>query len=282
MSGTEKIPGPYGIPGLSEKIHVPDGDPAKTQRLYVFDAKARSCPDCHSIGAPQDGCEHPWHTMGIHPYPEARHCADEVLCVNQCASGPCSRECQVCRRLAWSGESGPPCPACPDSPKKQAGRAAREGRCPDGGYCHGSNLAAGSPPCAPGLCWRVQTSGPLSGVFPGDRWPPRVIAEHHPKDDGHVCGRQGCVLPAGHNQGNADVPVNHQPGDADLRKAVAMSSEAARCFRVAITTDDPHAIEAHLALAASLAQDAVRIAVRAHQNLTGEETIRFQGQVYTQ
>lgn len=363
----------------TEKIHVPPGDPQATQRLWVFDAKARSCPGCHSIGDPKDGCEHPWHDMGIQPdatlvhqfqlggdldwagglcelhcredrcgdkgqrckcpghqedgthivqttvhegihgwlahdsyplhqhnpvtksirwatteeiqrvrdatrpYSDPRHCADEVLCVNQCASGPCSRECTVCRRLAWSGESeSPPCPACPDSPKSQAGQAARRGRCPDGGYCHGSSLAAGSPPCRYDACWRVQTSSPLSGVYPGDQWPAEVIAGHHPKNDGHVCGRQGCVLPAGHNQGNADIPSNHQPEGADLRKAVAMSAEAARCFRVAITTDDQHAIEAHLALAASLAQDAVRIAVRAHQNLTGKETIKFQGQVYTQ
>lgn len=50
----------------------------------------------------------------------------------------------------------------------------RSGRCPDGGYCHGSSLAAGSPPCREGACLRVRTSGPLSGVYPGDRWPDEV------------------------------------------------------------------------------------------------------------
>lgn len=52
-----------------------------------------------------------------------------------------------------------------------ASRAARENRCPDGGYCHGDALNAGSPPCV-GACYRVLHAGPLSGVYPGDRWPP--------------------------------------------------------------------------------------------------------------
>lgn len=47
----------------------------------------------------------------------------------------------------------------------------REGRCPDGGYCHGSTVAAGSAPCPEGSCYRVRHAGPLSGVYPGDRWP---------------------------------------------------------------------------------------------------------------
>jgi len=37
--------------------------------------------------------------------------------------------------------------------------------CPDGGTCHHECEAA---------CWRVSTCGPLSGVFPGDRWPEEV------------------------------------------------------------------------------------------------------------
>lgn len=49
--------------------------------------------------------------------------------------------------------------------------ADRAGRCPDGGYCHGRTLAAGSPPCDPEACFRVAHAGPLSGVYPGDRWP---------------------------------------------------------------------------------------------------------------
>ena len=344
----------------TEKIHVPDGDPARTQKLYVFDAKARSCPDCHSIGPPQDGCEHPWHIMGIQPddtlvhqfrlggdldwagglcelhcredrcgdrgqrcqcpghqedgthitqttihdgihgwyahdsfplhqhnpvtksirwataeeterirqatqpYEDPRHdadgmlyvrrCTDEVLCVNRCGSGPCSRECQVCRRLAWSGESGPPCPACPDSKASQAAdKQAREGRCPDRGYCHGSQLGVASTICAPGTCLRVHTSGPLSGVFPGDRWPDEVLAA------------------------NGVITTEATP----LRKAIAMAAEATRCLRVARDHDSPETIEAHLALAASLAQDAVKMAVRANRALTGKETIKYQGVEYT-
>lgn len=53
---------------------------------------------------------------------------------------------------------------------------ARSGRCPDGGYCHGQTLAAGSEPCPEGSCFRVRNAGPLSGVFPGDRWPDDVRA----------------------------------------------------------------------------------------------------------
>lgn len=54
-------------------------------------------------------------------------------------------------------------------------RSERKGRCPDGGYCHGSSLAAGPEPCSPGRCLRVITSGPLSNVFPGDRWPEDMV-----------------------------------------------------------------------------------------------------------
>lgn len=57
-----------------------------------------------------------------------------------------------------------------------ADREARSGRCPDGGYCHGSTLAAGSEPCEDGACFRVLSAGPLSGVYPGDRWPDLVRA----------------------------------------------------------------------------------------------------------
>jgi hypothetical protein len=55
-----------------------------------------------------------------------------------------------------------------------ADRTEREARCPDGGYCHGSTFAAGSEPCPEGTCFRVRSSGPLSGVFPGDWWPDEV------------------------------------------------------------------------------------------------------------
>lgn len=55
-------------------------------------------------------------------------------------------------------------------------RGAREERCPDGGYCHGSRLDAGSPPCAEDACYRVLHAGPLSGVYPEDRWPDLTVA----------------------------------------------------------------------------------------------------------
>jgi len=44
--------------------------------------------------------------------------------------------------------------------------------CPDGGTCHHDCKAR---------CFRVQACGPLSGVFPEDRWPAEVAALHeHP------------------------------------------------------------------------------------------------------
>jgi hypothetical protein len=43
-------------------------------------------------------------------------------------------------------------------------------QCPDGGTCHHR--------CADGGCFRVETCGPLSGVYPGDRWPEAVVAAH--------------------------------------------------------------------------------------------------------
>jgi hypothetical protein len=45
--------------------------------------------------------------------------------------------------------------------------AVREGRCPDGGTCHHQCAARA-------LCFRVTECGPLSGVYPGDRWPADV------------------------------------------------------------------------------------------------------------
>jgi len=62
---------------------------------------------------------------------------------------------------------------------------ARRGRCPDGGYCHGSRALAGSPPCPAGRCFRVRNAGPLSGVFPGDRWPATVLADTKGEEDEH-------------------------------------------------------------------------------------------------
>jgi hypothetical protein len=44
----------------------------------------------------------------------------------------------------------------------------RTGRCPDGGTCHHQCRAAS-------LCSRVRDCVPLSGVFPGDRWPEDVL-----------------------------------------------------------------------------------------------------------
>lgn len=47
--------------------------------------------------------------------------------------------------------------------------------CPDDGTCHHD--------CGDGTCWRVRNAEPLSGVFAGDRWPPRVV-ERFSADDG--------------------------------------------------------------------------------------------------
>ncbi len=40
---------------------------------------------------------------------------------------------------------------------------SRNQRCPDGGHCHHD---------CDQVCNRTQVGGPLSGVFPGNRWPP--------------------------------------------------------------------------------------------------------------
>lgn len=42
-------------------------------------------------------------------------------------------------------------------------------QCPDGGTCHHE---------CPGSCFRVRFCEPLSGVFPGDRWPVDIQLEH--------------------------------------------------------------------------------------------------------
>lgn len=41
--------------------------------------------------------------------------------------------------------------------------------CPDGGTCHHECERA---------CFRVKSAAPLSGVFPGNRWPAEIVAKH--------------------------------------------------------------------------------------------------------
>lgn len=62
-----------------------------------------------------------------------------------------------------------------DAATREADAQERDGRCPDGGYCHGSSLAVGTPVCPEGTCLRVITSRPFTGKFPGDRWPADVL-----------------------------------------------------------------------------------------------------------
>lgn len=52
------------------------------------------------------------------------------------------------------------------------------GQCPDGGDCH-HECSAGT------ACLRVEICAPLSGVFPGDRWPAHVRLAHV-RSDGHI------------------------------------------------------------------------------------------------
>lgn len=42
--------------------------------------------------------------------------------------------------------------------------------CPDEGACHHDCLHA---------CWRVEHAEPLSGVYPGDKWPQHVLWRQH-------------------------------------------------------------------------------------------------------
>ena len=41
--------------------------------------------------------------------------------------------------------------------------------CPDGGTCHHSCTS---------VCYRVRCCGPLSGTYPGDRWPAEIRVAH--------------------------------------------------------------------------------------------------------
>lgn len=47
-------------------------------------------------------------------------------------------------------------------------------RCPDQGRCHHE--------CGTGACFRVGSCGPLSGVFPDNRWPAEIVDEHRNRD----------------------------------------------------------------------------------------------------
>lgn len=51
-------------------------------------------------------------------------------------------------------------------------------RCPDGGACHHG--------CAATECFRVIGAGPLSGVFPGDRWPAAIKAAYGADNVSHA------------------------------------------------------------------------------------------------
>lgn len=64
---------------------------------------------------------------------------------------------------------------------------ATAGQCPDGGTCHHGCWER--RPLGPGFvdqrgrpCFRVLTCGPLSGKFPGDYWPPEVLAAEREAD----------------------------------------------------------------------------------------------------
>lgn len=60
----------------------------------------------------------------------------------------------------WTGEPSP-------AQEATAAHYRTEGRCPDRGAC--------GHYCADGPCWRVSTCGPLSGVYPGNLWPDRIL-----------------------------------------------------------------------------------------------------------
>lgn len=50
-------------------------------------------------------------------------------------------------------------------------------RCPDGGKCNSRRACPAGGPCT-----RVLSCGPLSGVYPGNRWPDALRQEHFDKD----------------------------------------------------------------------------------------------------
>ena len=42
-----------------------------------------------------------------------------------------------------------------------------------------------------------------------------------------ICGSFGCILPAGHNRGRADIPENHQPPEPNMRnRAIEAGAQA--------------------------------------------------------
>jgi len=86
---------------------------------------APGCPVCGSEDAepllapgepfaPPVVCTSPWH-QPLDPAGRARRegmCRDGRTCTLHCGTGPCSRSCQSCGRLAWTDSA--PCGACPD------------------------------------------------------------------------------------------------------------------------------------------------------------------------
>lgn len=92
---------------------------------------------------------------------------------------------------------------------------ARQERCPDGGYCHGTTFAAGSEPCEPTACYRVTAAGPLSGVFPDDRWPQDVLVQAYQE-------RYGVPHPS-----TAPIPTVDEP-DPETERAAERARQKAR------------------------------------------------------
>lgn len=92
-----------------------------------------------------------------------KHCGDPVAraegghWVHTRSRGSVLIRCQHTVPYGYDAEPGDPLP----------------GRCPDGGKCHHG--------CTTG-CWRVSYCGPLSGVYPGDRWPADVRDAHAETD----------------------------------------------------------------------------------------------------
>lgn len=77
--------------------------------------------------------------------------------------------------------------------------------CPDGGACHSH------PGCGDNYCFRVRACGPLSDVFPGDRWPDDIVKRMSTKPDGDVITVQ--------RQAAGGEPVTHviEPVDDNHR-----------------------------------------------------------------
>jgi hypothetical protein len=113
----EIVPSQGPLDGVTGERAVVSGLDAITDEEYgpIGRRLSAGCPLYHAGGP---GRREPDHEEPALPAREEGKCPDGRECVSHCGrpQRACSRQCQVCQRLAWTDSTR--CPACPDAPSR--------------------------------------------------------------------------------------------------------------------------------------------------------------------